>query len=224
MERHVTARIQVIPRKDVECMRAGVIVPTYSHCAIELVKNGAFFDRCHLIIPFLINSTPVHLFPSIAIDAGAQTIRLHVNKPQSMMRLIDDGHGIHPEDLEHLGSFHGTSYLAQCFALCRTYRVLNMTRIALVSAWHDKDTRYGRHGDALAAMCQVSDVHLLTLAKGPCGPPREVHIKVVICQVPLVLVVLFICGINVRKGNRRTGEGQSNGLVSTAQQSSYGIF
>lgn len=85
-----------------------------------------------------------------SIDAGAKHIDIEIeNGGQSLIRVIDDGIGIHPEDIEKAFLPHATSKISNIEDL---FKILTM----------------GFRGEALPSIASVSKISLASKQKDIC--------------------------------------------------------
>lgn len=104
------------------------------HEAIKIAAGEVIERPAHLIKELLENS----------IDAGAANITLYVNGAgKTLIKIVDDGSGMSPEDAQ------------LCFAHHATSKISSVTDL-------DSIATYGFRGEALSSIAAVSRVELLT--------------------------------------------------------------
>ncbi len=113
-----------------------------------------------------------------AIDAGACNIEVHITQGgMGMIEVVDDGFGIHPDDMIMAITRHATSKVAD---------VANLHGI----------TTLGFRGEALAATAAVSRL-TLTSSHNDSGIGRQLHIAGVLEDTPKLIPVVHKCGTTI---------------------------
>lgn len=113
-----------------------------------------------------------------AIDAGACNIEVHITQGgMGMIEVVDDGVGIHPDDMIMAITRHATSKVAD---------VANLHGI----------TTLGFRGEALAATAAVSRL-TLTSSHDDSGIGRQLQIAGVLEDTPKLIPVVHKCGTTI---------------------------
>lgn len=115
------ARVQALPGEVVDQIAAGEVVERPAHLVKELLEN--------------------------ALDAGATALTVDVSEGGRCIRVQDNGHGIHPDDLNLILKRHTTSKIRSADDLWRL-------------------SSFGFRGEALSSIAAVSNLRLQSKRQG----------------------------------------------------------